>query len=439
MLVPSIRDNDWAGVRKAIQKLSGPKLGIAAAPTFADLTLTNLTASRLVYTDANKQLESVSDLTSWIAGAANEIDIADDGDGTITIGIVDPLAVNKGGTGAATLTDHGILLGSGTGAITPLGVATNGQLPIGSTGADPTIAALTGTANQITVTNGAGSITLSTPQNIDTGASFVVADITVNNTGLHILDTNASHDLIIAPGSDLSADRTLTLTTGDAARTITLSGNPTLSDWFDQSVKQAASPTFGGFTKVGDASNYLSVASDGEIGLTGTARVTKSIYLSNAAFTKGTTAPTQVILGNYNGWEFDIGDDAVMTVALPPDWAAGTDLTVRVCWYIDEAYASDKEVQWRVDWSAAPTDFSETTDSPTHTGQIDSGDIDIATNAKEMGMSTIGTISGSSLSLGDTLGFTLSRIAVTNDNPTNDPGVHHLLVLYTSDKLGTAT
>jgi len=73
-------------------------------------------------------------------------------------------------------------------------------------------------------------------------------DILLDNDGLHLLDTNASHDLIIAPGSDLTADRTLTLTTGDAARTITLSGNPTLADWFDQSVKQAASPTFAGLT-----------------------------------------------------------------------------------------------------------------------------------------------------------------------------------------------
>lgn len=77
-----------------------------------------------------------------------------------------------------------------------------------------------------------------------TFANPSVTSITTANTGLHVLDTNASHDLIIAPGSDLTADRQLTLTTGDAARTITLSGNPTLSDWFDQSVKAAATPTF---------------------------------------------------------------------------------------------------------------------------------------------------------------------------------------------------
>jgi hypothetical protein len=68
--------------------------------------------------------------------------------------------------------------------------------------------------------------------------------VTLDADALQIDDTNASHQLIITPGSDLAADRVLTLTTGDSARTITLSGNPTLSDWFDQSVKAAASPTF---------------------------------------------------------------------------------------------------------------------------------------------------------------------------------------------------
>lgn len=40
---------------------------------------------------------------------------------------------------------------------------TNGQLLVGSTGAVPVVASLTGTANQLTVTPGAGSITLSIP------------------------------------------------------------------------------------------------------------------------------------------------------------------------------------------------------------------------------------------------------------------------------------
>jgi len=67
------------------------------------------------------------------------------------------LPVGSGGTGASSLTDGGVLLGSGTGAITALGQATNGQLVIGSTGADPVLGTLTGGAN-ITVTNTAGAI-----------------------------------------------------------------------------------------------------------------------------------------------------------------------------------------------------------------------------------------------------------------------------------------
>jgi hypothetical protein len=47
---------------------------------------------------------------------------------------------------------------------------------------------------------------------------------TFANEGIHILDTNASHDLVLKAGSDLTADRILTITTGDAARTVTLGG-----------------------------------------------------------------------------------------------------------------------------------------------------------------------------------------------------------------------
>ena len=101
-----------------------------------------------------------------------------------------------------------------------------------------------------------------------TGDTTGMATITLPNTGLHLLDTNASHDLIIAPGSDLSADRTLTLTTGDAARTITLTGNPTLADWFDQSVKVAATPTFGATTITGLLN--ISGAAAGQIQFPGT-------------------------------------------------------------------------------------------------------------------------------------------------------------------------
>lgn len=68
--------------------------------------------------------------------------------------------------------------------------------------------------------------------------------LTVPNTGLHVSDTDASHDLIIKPGSNLTADRTFTITTSDADRTLNLSAaNVTVSAF--------------GATLVDDASKFV--------------------------------------------------------------------------------------------------------------------------------------------------------------------------------------
>lgn len=185
MQLPYIDPNDPDSIRRAFQKLNAG-LGGQAKPVFVGLTLTELTSSSLIYPDNDGLLTSLGAATDGqipigdtggipilgtISGVANEIDVVN-GAGTITIGLINPLIVGKGGTGAATLTDHGILLGSGTGAITPLGVATNGQLPIGSAGVDPVLATISGTANEIDVTNGAGTITLSFSDIINLGASI---------------------------------------------------------------------------------------------------------------------------------------------------------------------------------------------------------------------------------------------------------------------------
>ena len=52
-------------------------------------------------------------------------------------GLSETVAVNQGGTGATTLTDGGILLGSGTGAITAMAVLTDGQMIVGDGTTDP--------------------------------------------------------------------------------------------------------------------------------------------------------------------------------------------------------------------------------------------------------------------------------------------------------------
>lgn len=99
--VPSIKDGDWVGIRKAIQILS-KKLGFAAEPTFADVTITGITASRLVSANSSKVLES-SDLSSWITGTAKQITVTDDGDGTVTLSLPTELTLESTDTSDPTL------------------------------------------------------------------------------------------------------------------------------------------------------------------------------------------------------------------------------------------------------------------------------------------------------------------------------------------------
>jgi len=134
--------------------------------------------------------------------------------GTISVGTwnATTVTVSYGGTGATSLTDGGILLGSGTGAITVLGVATNGQIPIGDGTTDPVLATITGTTNQISVTNAAGSITLSTPQDIHTGASptfaglALTADYEVDTSTTPAWELDGNGDSMPVTGSFNDAD-----------------------------------------------------------------------------------------------------------------------------------------------------------------------------------------------------------------------------------------
>lgn len=118
-----------------------------------------------------------------------------------------------------------------------------------STGASPSFADLSVSGFPFTVT---GPPTLDDwfDQSVKTtsGPTFnevlLTTRIVIPNAGLQVLDTNATHTLNIVPGSNLTADRILSLVTGDAARTVTFTGNPTLDDWFDQPVKAASTPQF---------------------------------------------------------------------------------------------------------------------------------------------------------------------------------------------------
>ena len=83
-------------------------------------------------------------------------------------GLTTPLTVAQGGTGASSITDGGIVLGSGTGAVTATAQPADGQLLIGSGGNDPVLA---------TVTNGAGIVITGGAGTLEVGVDEVLEDL----------------------------------------------------------------------------------------------------------------------------------------------------------------------------------------------------------------------------------------------------------------------
>ena len=187
-------------------------LTIAVTDPTADRTLTipDETGNILLFENANTQDVNLIFEGATSDGNETTLVITDptadrtitfpDSTGTVYVSGGTDIPVTDGGTGASSLTDHGIMLGSGTDPVTVLGAATNGQLPIGSTGADPVLAALTGTANEITVTNAAGTITLDIPDAVTLNTLTLTNDLTVVNGGTGV-GTFTDHGILLGSGT----------------------------------------------------------------------------------------------------------------------------------------------------------------------------------------------------------------------------------------------
>ncbi|QQS15441.1 MAG: hypothetical protein IPK84_03665 [Candidatus Moraniibacteriota bacterium] len=182
------------------------------------LTIANLTAARM-YTlpDATGTIITTGNLTGITAtgtiasGTWNgtAIGAAYGGTGLDTSGgsttgvptissgvwsVSSSLDVTLGGTGTSALSSGGLLYGNGTSAIGALSVMTNGQLLIGDGTGVPTLATLS-EGDGVTVTNGAGSITLSL--NLLTSADGTGS--TSSNSGLEFQGTS-SNELSLLQG-----------------------------------------------------------------------------------------------------------------------------------------------------------------------------------------------------------------------------------------------
>lgn len=244
--------------------------GVAGNPTFAladDLAAIEALASTGI------AVRSAADI--WVqrtlTGTAAEITVTN-GDGTAgnpTISL--PAALTFTGktlTGGTYTSIAGL---DSSGAVTP---TTNDAAALGSAAlswSDLFLASggiLNWNNGNYTITHSAGDLAFS-------------GIATLPNTGLHLLDTNASHDLIVKPGSDLTADRTFTVTTGDTDITLNLTDPAAdkLLFWDDSAGSWTALTLTAGLsisgTEIRALESFVIACSDETTAITtGTAKVT---------------------------------------------------------------------------------------------------------------------------------------------------------------------
>jgi len=194
---------------------------------------------------------------------------------------------------------------------------------------------------------------------------------------------------------------------------------------------------YGGTARFGDDANYVDVNSEGTITFAGDARVQKVIHLPLVGLGTGGTAPTLTRLGNYAGYAFTISDDSYFSLESPIDRAAGTDITLSLYWYINEAYVTNSgEVRWQVKWSATPDSSTEAVDAAVHNATVAGSDENIPATAKFLTKTSL-TITGTNIVADDIIGLLISRIALTGGaNPTAEPVIVRVEAYYTADKFG---
>jgi hypothetical protein len=127
-------------------------------------------------------------------------------------GISGTLPVGNGGTGATSLTDGGILLGSNTSAVTAMSVLADGEIVVGDGSTDPVaLAAFTSSTGVLKVANGG------------TNAASL-ADKAV------LITQDSSTDTVSAAVMDANGELLIGGTSGPTVATITAGSNITVSN-----------------------------------------------------------------------------------------------------------------------------------------------------------------------------------------------------------------
>jgi len=214
---------DNSGGNATSVTLTSNVVTLAATPTDGQLLIGSTSAGNL-------------GLATLTAGSGISVT---NGSHSVTVAISAPVSIANGGTNSTTALSNKRIMVSSSGAIVEAGAMTNGQLLIGSTSNAPVVAALTA-GTGISVTNGAGSITIaiSTPVSIANGGTNSTTAlnnnrIMVSSSGA-IVEAGAMTNGQLLIGSTSAAPGVATLTAGtgisitNAAASITVAVDTTL-------------------------------------------------------------------------------------------------------------------------------------------------------------------------------------------------------------------
>ncbi len=145
--------------------------------------------------------------TTFIAGVRSVAVLADALpmviDSTFQVG-TGVIPVTSGGTGLTTLTDGGVLLGSGTADVTVTAVGTDGQELLGATGADPEFATLTSADGTIVFAVGPNTLDLITGGDVaisfptDAGTATPALGVLTVAGGTNIATSGAGSTVTVA-------------------------------------------------------------------------------------------------------------------------------------------------------------------------------------------------------------------------------------------------